>query len=72
MDVDVTDAYADAYAVTISRNTRKSFSVDSGQGRIDSVKINPSLLMMRKCTVTHWWNVGFTLRVPIWNVGTLK
>ena len=43
-----------------------------GQGRIDSVKINPSLLMMRKCTVTHWWNVGFTLRVPIWNVGTLK
>ena len=33
---------------------RKSFSVDSGQGRIDSVKINPSVLMMRKCTVTHW------------------
>ena len=51
---------------------KKSFPVDSGQGRIDSVKINPSLLMMRKCTVTHWWNVGFTLRVPIWNVGTLK
>ena len=30
-----------------------------GQGRIDSVKINPSLLMMRDCKMAIWGTFGF-------------